>query len=125
MEDAKSRILKTFSDYLCNVIDLAVFQERISLAHWNIEKVAPSIAKLVYLAVGKLAEFSRGHRTEESVRQELANAARPFVERAEAQPFGMSKPQDIQVSFDPMVGFPSQGYRGRNFVSIQEVSLHD
>ena len=75
---ANSAILSLFFGYLEKKIPIADFQERIAVAHWNVEREAPEMSQLVYMAVGKLSEFSRGHRTEQSLRQELAKAVRPF-----------------------------------------------
>jgi hypothetical protein len=79
MKNTGSEILNLFVGYLAKDVSLDEFQERIALVHWNVENAAPEMSKLVYKAVGKLAELSRGHRTEQSLRQELAAAIRPFV----------------------------------------------
>ena len=77
-EKTNSEILSLFFGYLENKLALGEFQERIALTHWDVESVAPAMSKLVYTAVGKLSEFSRGHRSEQSLRQELAEAVRLF-----------------------------------------------
>jgi hypothetical protein len=79
MKDARAEIKNAFVQYLAKDLSLEDFQERIALAHWSIERAAPDMAKLVYCAVGKLSELSLGHRTEQSLREELANAIRPFA----------------------------------------------
>ena len=76
-----SKILNLFSDYLAREIPLEDFQEQIALAHWSVEDDAPELCGLVYPAVGKLSEFARGHRTEDSLRKDLATAIRPFALR--------------------------------------------
>jgi len=74
MQNANSKILGLFSNFLAHKTSLADFQEQVALAHWDVEQVAPKMSKLVYRATGKLSEFSRGYRTEQSLRDELAIA---------------------------------------------------
>jgi hypothetical protein len=78
MEKANVEIVRLFYGYIGNEVSLGDFQEQIAVAHWNVERAAPEMSSLVYKAVGKLAELSRGHRTEQSLRQELAVAIRSF-----------------------------------------------
>lgn len=79
--EANSELLNLFFGFLDKKVPLADFQEAIALAHWDIESAVPELSSLVYTAVGKLSEFSRGHRTESSLREDLANAVRPFARR--------------------------------------------
>ena len=78
MKNADCEVLNLFSAYLAQKLPLADFQEQIALAHWNVEDEAPALSGLVYRAVGKLSELGRGHRTEESLLEELTAAVRPF-----------------------------------------------
>ena len=95
MDEAGFQILRSFSEYLENRISLSEFQERMALAHWNVEKVAPSVSELVYNAVGRLAEFSRGHRTEASLRKDFTSALALFA-RSDAPQFVHGKVDSVR-----------------------------
>lgn len=88
MKEVRAEIKNIFVQFLANNLSLDDFRGQVALLHWSIERIAPDMSRLVYSAVGKLSELSLGHRTEDSLRMELAKAIRPFVE--EIQPRGLS-----------------------------------
>ena len=81
MNKAGIEILNSFRAFISGSAPLETFQEDVAVAHWDVEQRVPEMSGIVYLAVGKLSEYSRGHRTQESVRLEL--------EQAISQTFGL------------------------------------
>jgi len=81
MPEARSKVLRVFLDYSEGRLSRDHFQEWIALANWNGAQAVPvDLLPLVHLAVGKIAEFGRGHRSEENLKLELADAIRPFAQ---------------------------------------------
>jgi hypothetical protein len=79
MSGANTEILNSFRAFAMGLLAIEDFQEQVAVAHWDIESSAPDMSSLVYRAVGRLSEYSRGHRDERSIREEIANAIRPFA----------------------------------------------
>src|SRR5437588_6198607 len=74
-------ILADVQSFASGKLPLDVFRQRFAQAYFSVRndpRASQSAAQLCSRVVGPLAEFSRGHRSEEALRLELANAVRPF-----------------------------------------------
>jgi hypothetical protein len=85
MPESRSEVLRVFVDYSEGRLPREQFLEWIALANWQGAQMVPmELLPLVHLAVGKIAEYGRDHRSEESLKEELVNAVRPFAIRVVA-----------------------------------------
>jgi len=74
-------ILDLISRYVERRLSLVDFQSEFAAKYLQIRQSrdrAGRASELCDLAIGPLAELSRGHRSESSLRHELENAVRPF-----------------------------------------------
>ena len=83
----EQRILKLISEYLDNHLQLPEFQQQFAGFYFQVRQNGNvgAASELCDKVIGPLAELSRGHRSEESLRQELTASIRPFVERPFAE----------------------------------------
>src|SRR5205807_372858 len=79
----EQRILNLISEYLDGRLRLSEFQQRFAGCYLQVRNngAAGSASELCNKVIGPLAELSRGHRSEESLQQELTAAIRPFAPR--------------------------------------------
>ena len=81
MPEARNKVLRMFLDYSEGRLSRDMFQEWIAVANWHGAQAVPvDLLPLIHLAVGRISEFGRGHRSEENLKLELANAVRPFAQ---------------------------------------------
>lgn len=74
-------VLDVISRYVEQKLSLADFQSEFAAKYFQIRQSGDRKSRayeLCDLAVGPLAELSRGHRSESSLHEELENAVRPF-----------------------------------------------
>jgi hypothetical protein len=93
--------------YLAGEIAMADFSVRFAALYARTRQDRHSsrgAAELCSAAIGPFAEYSRGHRSEASLKAGLAKAIRPFASQAEepARPYAVTKPQKITLDFSPI-----------------------
>jgi len=80
---SEEEILADVQGFASGHLPLDAFRQRFAQAYFSVrndpQASRSAAARLCDRIVGPMAEFSRGHRSEESLKQELANAVRPFV----------------------------------------------
>jgi hypothetical protein len=84
MNDTGNYMLECVRYYLANRMDTEAFRQSFASAyHYTRSRAAhdQQARSLANSLIGPFAEFSAGHRSEESLRRELANAIRPFEEQ--------------------------------------------
>ena len=77
-------IYRLIEQYIAGEIDVAEFSQRFAGLYAGTRQnrnVSRAAAQLCGAVIGPFAEYSRGHRSEASLKGELANAVRPFAER--------------------------------------------
>jgi hypothetical protein len=78
------QVLQLIEQYVAGEIPFVDFSQRFAGLYFAVRQgrnVPRQASQLCSLAIGPLAELSRGHRTEESLREALRGIVRPFVPR--------------------------------------------
>jgi hypothetical protein len=78
------QVLELIEQYVAGEIPFADFSQRFASLYFAVRQgsnVPREASQICNLAIGPLAELSRGHRTEESLREALRAIVRPFVPR--------------------------------------------
>jgi hypothetical protein len=94
----EEQIRNLVARYLDNQIDRAVFSQQFAGLYFQVRNnrnPSPGARRLCNAIVLPLAELSRGHRSEHSFREELANATRPFAAILSYE--GAQVPQEFTV----------------------------
>ncbi len=76
------QIESLIDEYVSGAIPASAFAERFAGLYFTVRQArnpGTAAARLCDAVIGPLAEFSRGHRPEESLRQDLKNAARQLA----------------------------------------------
>ncbi len=75
--------------YLAHEIDRSDFAQQFADLYFQIRRrrvVSPEAKRLCDCVIGPFAELSRGHRAEESFREELTGSARPLAPKESRLP---------------------------------------
>jgi hypothetical protein len=102
------QILNLVEEYLQRNIQLHDFQQRFAGIYFQVRRNRRSSAGAVLCneIVLPLAELSRGHRSEDSFRERLAGAIRPYaMPRISVQAIGVvfGKPSGYALSTNPLI----------------------
>ena len=111
MSAIQDYIVGSIFEYLDHRLSLDDFRVAFAGTYAYVRQKAPQdeqCGRLMNRLVGPFGEFSAGYRSEASLREELANAIRPFkrtsanpltIERSLAQPLMTSEPVDVYITF--------------------------
>lgn len=83
MSEILEHLCRAARGYICGQIDGDVFRQEFAGFYYyarNHQRDEREANQLANKLIGPVAEFSGGHRSESSLRKELANAIRPFVQ---------------------------------------------
>jgi hypothetical protein len=99
----RDQIVGLVQQYVAGEISASDFSQSFAGFYFAVRQnrnAEPSASRLCGDIVGPLAEFSRGHRSVDSLREELANAIRPFVESIQRKPPASIRLSDNEEEFD-------------------------
>jgi hypothetical protein len=98
---AEEQIRNLIARYLANQIDKAAFSQSFAGLYFRVRnnrEESLAARRLCSEIVLPFAELSRGHRTEQSFREELAKAVRPFVQQLPRAAYGTVGPMGTIVA---------------------------